>query len=363
MMSSRDAPASARTSSAIAVGLAAPPATERRRSAPWFPGRPPVAISLDTSPRQQPIRLVGGLVHPIQPTTASVPTGRASRRYTRAVGGSSPSRSWRSPSRSLRWPRHAPQSRILVADSFSRVSPSGWRTADKGGRYAHAAGRAGFGVDGSKGVIRMRKRGRHASRHLTRVVARDVDLKVRVGVDRLPAGDGATVAAVLRRTTAGDEYRVRMRLHRDGSVRLALSRVHSGQVVDLVGEQRVQGARAAAGEWFWLRVTVRGARRRSSTSGCGPRGDRQPRTWQLTHLDGDGALTSPGDVGVQAGLSSEPPRAVSFRFDDLRVRRLGAQVDSAPSPRVRTSGRSTSSTSVGRRPTSRGRSTCLPRDG
>ena len=148
---------------------------------------------------------------------------------------------------------------LLALDTFSRTSQSGWRSADDGGRYVYPSGLGGFAVDGRAGTLRLAQPGQGRSAQLAQPGHRDVDVRFRVSMDRAPSGGGVVVAALLRHTADGTEYRARVRVTRSGTVWLSVVRMRHGAATLLGQQVRIDGLRAVPGTPIWLRARIRGA--------------------------------------------------------------------------------------------------------
>ena len=228
-----------------------------------------------------------------------------------------------------------PKSHILAYDSFSRTSARGWRAADSGGAYRYPSGAADLSVNGSSGVLVLREPGVGRSAELSAVKARNVEVKFRVRLDRMPGGAGVAVSALLRRDGANNEYRARARVNADGSVSLSVFRVRDGGVTQLGADVRVPGLHMTTTSSLWIRARVRdsGPTRLRIKAWLG--GSGQPHAWQLIRNDYGRDLTAAGTVGVRAYRSvSATGQPVRLFFDDLTIRRGGhnARPSANPTP-------------------------------
>ena len=146
-----------------------------------------------------------------------------------------------------------PKSHILAYDSFSRTSERGWRAADSGGAYRYPSGAADLSVNGSSGVLVLREPDTGRSAELSAVKARNVEVKFRVRLDRMPGGAGVAVSALMRRDGANNEYRARARVAGDGSVSLSVFRVRDSAVTQLGTDVRVSGLHMTTTSSLWIR--------------------------------------------------------------------------------------------------------------
>ena len=228
-----------------------------------------------------------------------------------------------------------PPDALLASDSFSRSSSLGWQSADDGGAYRYPSGRRGFAVDGRQGTLLLSEPGTGRSAALPGVVVRDVEMRFRVSVDRSPTGAGAYAVALLRRDSAGDEYRARVHLLADGSVRLSILRVRSGTPTALGPEVTVPGLRSRPGAALLVRARVSGANPTRVALKAWSVARVQPTGWGIMRDDRGADLTRAGSVGLRAFVSgSTSSLEMRFSFDDVRVRRAGSSTsDPIPAPR------------------------------
>ena len=145
---------------------------------------------------------------------------------------------------------------LLALDTFSRTSTVGWLSADDGGRYVYPSGSGAFAVDGSMGTLRLAQPGQGRSAQLSHPTRRDVDVRFKVSLDGAPSGDGVFVAALLRRTVEGTEYRARVRLAQGGGVWVSVVRMRLGVPSQIGPEVRVGGLSVSPGTPIWLRARI-----------------------------------------------------------------------------------------------------------
>ena len=211
------------------------------------------------------------------------------------------------------------QTATLARDTFSRASASGWGTAELGGAWTLRYSASSFSVTDGAGVITLPGAGRYRSADLGDVAARDVDLSTTFAVDRLPAaGAQQFLWATVRRAGVDTDYRARLRVFGDGSVRLGLVR-RDGTGSDVtLAEQLVPGLTAAPGQPLAVRVRATGASPTTLQARVWRGGSAEPSAWQVTTTDATAAQQAAGGVGVAVyvtGSGSGDPTTV--RVDDL----------------------------------------------
>ncbi|MCY7419889.1 MAG: hypothetical protein LH650_15630, partial [Chloroflexi bacterium] len=200
----------------------------------------------------------------------------------------------------------SPSRTFVLQDSFSRTVQHGWSTP-RSGTYRYLRGTGGMSVDRGTGQVILRA-GVTRAVEMTGIDLRDVDLRYRFGLDRLPTGQGVTISAVLRKDSAGNQYRTRLRLTREGAVWLSIVRVRRGVSVRVGQERRVAGVRVVPGRSDWLRVGIRGVAPPRIDARGWRAGARQPPRGARWRVDRRGGYPGRGGVGQkQAGPGQAPP--------------------------------------------------------
>src|SRR6185369_7679949 len=89
---------------------------------------------------------------------------------------------------------------------------------------------------------------------------RDVDMKVRVSVNKLAAGAGHQISLVARQIGTTGQYRARLELTPSGTVKLVAEKyLNSTNLTTTVGSViTVPGLTYAANQYIWLRAQVVG---------------------------------------------------------------------------------------------------------
>lgn len=209
----------------------------------------------------------------------------------------------------------------IADDSFSRIQPGGWGSAEVGGPYTLDGAADSFSVADGAGKITVAAPATGAGAVLRSAPADRVDARVSVATDEDAASaDGQSVALIARGVTAGDEYRVRARVVPGGAVWLAVVKVVGRRETVLGDEVLVSGTTLEPDEWLTLRVRVVGTSPTTIDAKAWRVGRPEPGAWLLTRTDSEGALQTAGSVGLRADLPLTATNApVAFAFDDLRV--------------------------------------------
>ena len=180
-------------------------------------------------------------------------------------------------------------------DSFTRTVAGGWGNADTGGPYTAAGGAAALFVDSCQ-IISYRAPDAAAAG--SAISARDVDIYVRLAVDKRPTG-GIVWAYEVARHNGNNEYRPKILLRPDGTVA-----VHAGVVVSdaespIGNPVTVPGLTYDAGTFIWVHAQVTGSSPTTIRVRAWADGQPEPTTWQYVGTDSTAALQTAGSVGLR----------------------------------------------------------------
>jgi hypothetical protein len=214
-----------------------------------------------------------------------------------------------------------PATIVYAADSFTRTVANGWGGASTGGSYSLSGYAGDFGVTGAVGTIRAAPGVTRAAR-LPAVAALDTDATFRVSMDRLAAGSGTYIYFAARQnSTAGNEYRVKLRFASGGTLYLQGTKVLAN-LEGAIGAEVASGTAPAAGSFVRVRAQVVGANPTTLRAKVWVDGQAEPAAWQMSGTDAAAALqTLSGGVGVRLYVSSSASAASVASFDDFRVLR------------------------------------------
>ena len=157
----------------------------------------------------------------------------------------------------------------------------------------------------------------------------NLDVVFNVRTNKIPTGHGESVALVARRTSAGNEYRIRVRFTANRSVRVTVTRLVNGNKVVLVPETTVSGVIYRVGDDLSLHFRVSGTPATLAVN-VWRAGQTEPRTWSELVTDSSAALAAPGWWGMSFGVllgATNPP--VRYNYDGLDVVDVSA---SSPQP-------------------------------
>jgi hypothetical protein len=200
-----------------------------------------------------------------------------------------------------------------VTDTFTRVTASGWGTADTGQAWTTAnAAASDFSTNGSAGVHSVGSVNSSRYTILTAVSA-DVDFQVEGATDALAAGGPQYLHLVARYVNANNLYSARVEFNADQTIDLTIQKRVGGTQTDIATVD-VAGTHVANTP-FTIRFQVAGTKLRAK---AWETGTVEP-DWLLTV--NDGSLTDAGSVGVRSALSasSTNPLPVAFAYDDFQV--------------------------------------------
>ncbi|RPE40279.1 hypothetical protein EDD90_3315 [Streptomyces sp. Ag109_O5-1] len=201
-----------------------------------------------------------------------------------------------------------------VSDTFTRVTASGWGTADTGQAWSTAGGSASdFSTNGTQGLHSVGSV--NASRYtvLTAPTA-DVDVQVQVATSALATGGPQYAHVVARYLDANNLYAARLAFQTDQTVILTLQKRVGGGQTDLTAV--TTPLTHAAGTFYTLRFQLWGSLLRAKA--WAPATDGEP-PWLLTTTDT--ALTVAGSVGARTVLDATNTNTlpVTFTFDGFQV--------------------------------------------
>jgi hypothetical protein len=160
---------------------------------------------------------------------------------------------------------------------------------------------------------------------LPAVKTRDVDVRIEVATDKVPAGGtfGQVVYLSARRSlTAATDYRVRLRTPPGGgALRLSFVKVVNGSSeVQLGSEVTVPGATYSANQYYSLRFRVTGAAPTTLQAGVWVAGTTEPVAWTNTATDAQPELQGAGAVSIRTYLGSSTTNGpVTFSLRNFLV--------------------------------------------
>lgn len=209
---------------------------------------------------------------------------------------------------------------------MSRTVSRGWGNAPVGGAYTVDEADY-FSVNGSVARVSIAPGTDRQAR--LGVTARDIDARARFSLSSIPAsGSGVYLALTSRRDSAGNEYKVRVRVKPGGEALLSVVRTRTGSTSG-VGQETRLATRIAAGIDYWLRTSVTGSTTVTLAAKAWQSGAAEPG-WQHSVSDSSSSrLSSAGGLGFWSYVSSSAS-STTVSVDELR----GTTVDanSAPEP-------------------------------
>ena len=93
----------------------------------------------------------------------------------------------------------------FALDAFNRSVTGGWGSADIGGAWVRSGSATNYAVSNGSGTIRMGSPGAGPSISLPTVSSSDTDMRVKVGLDKMPTG-GGTYITLKPRSVGSDSY-------------------------------------------------------------------------------------------------------------------------------------------------------------
>ncbi len=223
---------------------------------------------------------------------------------------------------------------VTLADTFSRAAIGGWGGAAPSRHWVPDGQAAAFSVGHGAAAITLSEAGSARSITQTGVVARDVDLAARFGLERLPDAGNAFVYLVARRADDA-EVRLKVRIDESGALFLQPTAMDRRQELGIGEEVPVPDLFIGAGEPFWLRAQVVGAIPTTIRMRAWRDGAREPEGWMVDATDSLARATGPGAGGVRAYVgSSVTALPLRIAVDDWSMRVLDPLAAATPTPSI-----------------------------
>jgi PKD repeat protein len=212
---------------------------------------------------------------------------------------------------------------VLVNDAFGRSATGGMGTADEGGAWTVTSGGTRQSVTPGAAEMTLPAAGNNTGSFIGSGIG-DVDVRTTFSLSSMPTGNGTYVYVTGRRVSAGNEYRVRLRVLADGRVALTLSRLSGGTESFPGGEIVVPGLTYAVGSSLDVRVAVSGSGSGSTrvAATVWATGSTEPATPQLLRTDTTAALQASGGLGLLVHRPGGTTAATTVRFTGFRATAL-----------------------------------------
>jgi hypothetical protein len=199
-------------------------------------------------------------------------------------------------------------------DTFTRVTASGWGTADTGQAWTTTGGSASdYSTNGTQGLHSLGSV--NVSRYsVTALAAADVDMRVEVATSALATGGPQYAHLVARYADTSNLYSARLAFNTDQTLTLVIQRRVGGVQTDLTSVA-VPGTHAAS-TFFVIRFQLQGAVLRAR---AWPLAEAEPGVWYATVTDG--SHSAAGSVGVRSTLDGLNTNVlpVTVTYDDCQV--------------------------------------------
>lgn len=200
----------------------------------------------------------------------------------------------------------------VAKDAFGRTATAGWGTADVGGAWTLTGGSAAAAsVGGGVGTLAL-PAGSTRNMLLNAVSAKNVTLSADFSIDVAPS-TGAAYVGLVARSTATDNYLVRVWLHANGSVWIVTQR---GATV--LSSTQLPGVTWTAGTTFTVKVDVSGGASTTVSAKLWAQGSPEPAAWQTAVVDANG-LDAAGGVGAHASRAGSATGTATIGVDNFRV--------------------------------------------
>ena len=193
----------------------------------------------------------------------------------------------------------------IASDGFVRSVSNGWGSADVGGAWTVASTASNYAVSGGSATMTVPTSGSNRSAVLGSVAVTDVDQTVEASLSALPSAGSNYVYVIGRQVAANTDYRARVRLQSDGSVRLQFVRRAGSTTDTLIGsETLISGLSAPAGSAFKVRFQATGTSPTTLRAKVWAASGTEPASWQVTVTDSTAALQAAGAIGLGLTVSS-----------------------------------------------------------
>ena len=204
----------------------------------------------------------------------------------------------------------------FAMDEFDRTVSGGWGNAGVGGTWVRSGSATNFNVANGAGTIKMGSAGAGPSISLPTVSSSDTDMRMRVGLDKMPTG-GGTFVELKPRVVGSDNYYVETKFLANGSVNVSLGR-NIGATETVLQTKAVTGLTFSAGDQVNIRTQAVGTSGTTFRVKVWKAGTTEPETWTASVVDSTASLQSAGSIGVGVYLTSSSTNApVVASFDDL----------------------------------------------
>ena len=204
-----------------------------------------------------------------------------------------------------------------ASDDFGRTVDNGWGGATVGGGWTLAGTAADFHVTGTAGTMALPASRAYRAAFLNTISVTDVDLTFRVATSKTAAGGPQYIYSAVRRVSAGNFYRVTMRIEPNGKVFVGASTVIDNTETGIGSEVRVAQMIHGADAFIRLRAQLSGTSPTSIRVRAWADGATEPSSWQYTATNSTASLQVAGEVGLESYLSRPTTNApVIVTFDD-----------------------------------------------
>ena len=229
----------------------------------------------------------------------------------------------------------------LAQDSFTRTAAAGWGTAVTGGTWSSAAG---LSVSGAGKMSLAAGQGRTST--LSGLSQSSSNTIVTAALDKLPSA-GSSYLYVTGRQVGADQYRAKVRIQADGSVRVDAARMVGGAEKALAS-RTVEGLKYKAGQKLNIRVQVTGTAPTTVSAKVWAAGSTEPTAWQATGTDTASSLQKAGSIALGAYLSGSATNApITTTYDDLKSVQASAGTGTTTAPSTSTSTSTSTAPSTG----------------
>jgi len=206
-----------------------------------------------------------------------------------------------------------------ATDQFTRTLSNGWGSASSGGSYTLEGNSANFSVGNGAGNMVLQGANFNRAAVLGATSARDVDMRFRVRLDKVPAG-GSIYAYGIVRQSGTSAYQPKLIVTAGGAMRLHCGVVINGVESSVAPAVTLNLPNYVANSWVWVRAQVTGASPTTIRIKAWLDGAAEPGAWAFTATESSAAVQSAGAMGLRAVFGAGATNApLTVSFDDFAV--------------------------------------------
>ncbi len=211
---------------------------------------------------------------------------------------------------------------VSFSDTFTRTQANGWGSSDTGSSYTLGGGSSSeYAVNGSKGTIVQGTTATNRTLRLLSVNETDVDMKVKISVDKKPLTNTQHLYLIARRNaTSNSEYFGHVLLLTNNKVYVNIQVNNAGTFTDLTANTAIPEMAQEINKEFWVRFQVSGTNPTTLKIKAWYDGWKEPTYWTSSVTDSTANLQQAGTLGLRAYLATSVSNApITVSFDTFSI--------------------------------------------